>query len=89
MSSDCDPPMMPPFVQQPPRPRLSTKDRGYGGDWKRVRAIVLAEHPFCEWCGKDWSSQVHHKDHDTNNRSPENLSALCRACHMSHHARHT
>lgn len=39
----------------------------------------------CAKCGKPDASDVHHKDEDYRNNSPENLVRLCRSCHMKEH----
>jgi 5-methylcytosine-specific restriction protein A len=43
------------------RQRGSAAARGYGADWKRIRAAYLAEHPICaeEGC-KRLAEHVHH-----------------------------
>jgi len=36
---------------------------------------------------KRWELSVHHADYDPANNSPDNLIALCSACHLSKHQR--
>lgn len=49
---------------------------------KRVRAHrVIPELGPCEKCGAP-ARDRHHIDGDTGNNVPENLTALCRRCHM-------
>ncbi len=67
--------------------RPTTTERGYGAEWQKVRQLVLAGHPLCQWCQEAWSQHVHHIDHNTGNNSPTNLAALCERCHMSYHKR--
>lgn len=61
--------------------RPSARQRGYTGEWERIRAQVMAEEPFCP-CGRP-SAEVHHiravVDGGTHDRS--NLVALCKSCH--------
>ena len=40
----------------------------------------------CESCGGTETLQRHHKDHDTSNNTPENISTLCSKCHGKMHA---
>lgn len=39
----------------------------------------------CAKCGKPDASDVHHKDDDWQNNSPENLERICRSCHIKEH----
>jgi len=39
----------------------------------------------CERCGKPNGSDVHHKNGDWQDNSPENLERLCRSCHNREH----
>jgi len=62
--------------------RASVAERGYAGDWPRIRARVLIEEPLCRRCGED----SRHVDHivpksqgGTDDRA--NLQALCSRCH--------
>ncbi len=32
-------------------PKWSASERGYGSEWRKRRARVLAEHPMCQWVG--------------------------------------
>lgn len=61
--------------------------RRYGRCWKRIRDKYVAEHPFCQICGKP-AEEVHHiipicegGQHDRKN----NLMALCKVCHAQIH----
>lgn len=62
--------------------RPSAAKRGYGRDWRAIRAAVLAERHFCVDCG----AQATEVDHIVSLRrggtnAPSNLRALCKACH--------
>ena len=39
----------------------------------------------CVKCGNTGRTDVHHKDEDWQNNSPENLERLCRSCHIKEH----
>ena len=41
--------------------------------------------PLCETCGSKKNLDVHHKDTNIKNGSPENLQTLCHTCHMKLH----
>jgi 5-methylcytosine-specific restriction endonuclease McrA len=49
---------------------------------KRIRDRVGS----CQECGATGRLDIHHKDGDKQNQSPENLTVLCRSCHMQVHA---
>ena len=76
------------------RPRQTTTERGYGGDWQKVSKAYRAENPLCEDCCEEGrttpSTQVHHKvpieDDYSLRLEQDNLVALCEDCH---HKRHT
>ena len=51
----------------------------------RSRAIKRKPQGPCEICGNPNALDVHHKDKDTNNNSPENLQRVCRSCHNKIH----
>jgi HNH endonuclease len=57
--------------------------RGYGADWQRIRAVVLArdEHR-CHWCGRDANTVDHLKPLAMGGErlDPANLVAACRRC---------
>jgi len=62
--------------------RPTSAQRGYDGEWQRIRAVYLGEHPYCAECGAP-ATDVHHitplrrgGTHDETN-----LKALCHACH--------
>lgn len=39
----------------------------------------------CQKCDKPDARDVHHKDEDFRNNTPENLIRLCRSCHLKEH----
>ena len=41
----------------------------------------------CFVCGKEVRTEVHHKDWNWRNNSPENLVRVCRGCHTKIHRR--
>lgn len=63
--------------------RPSASVRGYGWNWRRLRAQVLADEPYCEECARP-ATEVDHRLAKglggTDARS--NLRALCHACHL-------
>ena len=52
---------------------------------KKIGYLIGNRERVCEICGSTRSIDVHHKDHDFHNNSPENLMVLCRSCHMKIH----
>lgn len=75
-------PKLPPLKPKhtPPR-RGTTAQRGYGAAHQKARARLIAEHPLCQLCGENWSTDLHHLDGNTANRSPANLQLVCERCH--------
>lgn len=69
------------------RRRPSPAERGYDSDWRRVRAEVLEERPFCERCGTTEALEVHHVQSIA--EAPHlrldkgNLAVLCKAHHSA------
>ena len=69
-------------------PRLKTKARGYGGDWRKLRSVHLREHPLCEHCKRAGVATL---ATDVDHIRPiaagggrldrDNLQSLCKACH--------
>ena len=67
--------------------RPSASSRGYGVQWRRVRARVLAMRPLCAHClAKDLIVPATEVDHIKSLRSGgtnhyDNLQSLCKPCH--------
>ncbi len=75
--------------------RGSSTKRGYGRDWQKVRAAVLADEPLCRVCmarGRvTEANEVHHElpicKRPDLRLVRSNLISLCRPCHSSITAR--
>jgi len=71
--------------------RGNSSERGYGGEWQKIRDAKLRQDPLCEACmraGRTTPAQVvHHRDENQRNNAPENLESMCRDCHKRHHGR--
>jgi 5-methylcytosine-specific restriction protein A len=74
---------------RPPAPRGKTKERGYGGDWRKLRTAYIHEHPLCEECERRGelaaASEVDHKrpfSRGGGRLDWDNLQALCKPCHV-------
>lgn len=53
--------------------------------WRRIRAAVLAEEPFCRWCKTRASTTVDHivaRAHGGDDRR-ENLAGSCQPCNLA------
>lgn len=65
--------------------RPPSSQRGYDYEWKKIRAAVLRERPYCEKCKTVRSREIHHlvslSSGGTNDRL--NLVALCKKCHTA------
>lgn len=67
----------------------SASKRGYGADWAKLRAQVLAEEPLCrEHLSRGEHVKATHVDHIVNKASGgtddrSNLQALCPRCHLT------
>lgn len=80
----CDPK---PWSAQ--RKRGTTKERGYGDDWRRLSERYRAHHPLCQVCEfhdkvtPAW--HVHHiikiGDDETRRLDWDNLLSVCKDCH--------
>lgn len=46
---------------------------------------VLGKEKVCEKCGSTRNIDVHHKDGDYHNNTPDNIMILCRSCHIKIH----
>jgi 5-methylcytosine-specific restriction protein A len=74
----------------------SSTQRGYGADWRRVRAQVLAAEPLCRFCAAsgrvepavevDHVEPFHGLD-DPRRLAVTNLRPLCTPCHRARTAR--
>jgi 5-methylcytosine-specific restriction enzyme A len=71
-------------------PRPNRIARGYDDDWRQLRRLHLAEHPYCRHCaeagrGEVRATVVDHietvRDHPERRLDPENLQSLCVPCH--------
>ena len=62
--------------------RGTTTQRGYGHAWTKLRAKLIAAHPYCAWCGSTDKLSVDHiiqRQHGgTDDLS--NLRVLCFSC---------
>ncbi len=73
--------------------RKTTKERGYGNDWKMLSERYRNENPLCEDCFSNGvvspCTEVHHKVPVSVDRSlrleVDNLVALCSKCHEARH----
>ena len=54
-------------------------------DASRCHSRRMVSPGACERCGKPNAKDVHHRDHNPMNNSPENLERICRKCHMKAH----
>ena len=52
---------------------------------REIAYLVLGREYKCERCGSTRNVDVHHKDRNHLNNTPENLELLCRSCHMKEH----
>ncbi len=81
------PPTLRKTTGETPTPRKKTASRGYGGEWRRVRAWKLAHSPLCEDCNeRGLTTAATEVDHvhrleDGGTHSDENLRSLCKSCH--------
>lgn len=67
------------------RDRGSPSARGYGRQWRKVRAAVLADEPLCRMCAEQGTTmaatEVDHVDGNSSNNDRANLRPLCKPCH--------
>lgn len=67
--------------------RGTAASRGYGRRWRKVRAMVLGQHPVCAECERQGrvtlATDVHHKiaKRDGGLDTFDNLEPLCHRCH--------
>jgi hypothetical protein len=51
------------------------------------KVVAMARAEKCRDCGATEDLCLHHEDENPENNSPENLTTLCRACHLREHQR--
>lgn len=68
-----------PLAKFTPR-RTSASRRGYGGNHRKLRRIVLSEEPKCRRCDRP-ATDLDHIDGDPTNLDRSNLQPLCGRCH--------
>jgi 5-methylcytosine-specific restriction protein A len=65
--------------------RGSSTQQGYDARWQKIRKMKLNVDPLCAECLRNGqttvATQVHHKDGNVRNNSPDNLESLCIECH--------
>ena len=69
--------------------RGSSTQRGYDGQWRKVRRLKFLDNPLCEWCEANGlvvaAQEIHHKipikEAPEKRLEMDNLESLCRACH--------
>ncbi|RSN65429.1 holin [Amycolatopsis sp. WAC 04182] len=87
----------PECIRQAEARRGTARQRGYGtGHTTRFRQGVLALHPVCQLCSKDWSKHADHwpvdrrtlvlRGQDPND--PQHGRGLCHSCHSTETAEH-
>ena len=72
------------------RRRGNPSERGYGSEWRRIRAKVMKRHGgLCHDCKLTGmfvkAVEVHHQDGDSHNNDYDNLIPLCREHHDKRH----
>ncbi len=73
------------------RRRPNASQRGYGRDWRKVRALVLADEPLCRMCDQQGrvtlativDHKIRIKERPDLRLARENLQPLCKSCHDS------
>jgi len=63
----------------------SASSRGYGANWRRLRAIVLAAQPICALCQRAAATEVDHRVPKAQEGPDDlaNLQGVCSACHRA------
>ena len=55
--------------------------------WEHLRQQVIERDNYaCTYCGRQGRFEVHHVDHDRQNNHIDNLTLLCRSCHITEHS---
>ena len=52
---------------------------------RKITYLIMNKQKVCEICGETKNIDVHHKDYNYNNNSPQNLMLVCRRCHLKLH----
>jgi 5-methylcytosine-specific restriction enzyme A len=67
----------------PDRRRPDSNQRGYGRQWRKLRARILERDPICTKCGKEPSNTVDHilTKARGGTDAEDNLRGMCRRCH--------
>lgn len=60
-----------------------TGRRGTRGIARLRQRVIRRQRERCADCGDPGPLQVHHVDGNAHNQAPENLVALCIACHLA------
>jgi len=63
--------------------RLSTKRAKQNYEYKKIRIQFLLDHPLCEVCEKQESSEIHHKKGRIGEllTNTNHFLSVCRNCH--------
>ena len=68
--------------QAPRAPRVSPSKRGYGHQWQKLRAMVLARSPLCVRCQEPATDVDHITPKSLGGLDNlDNLQTLCHKCH--------
>ena len=72
-------------TRQYDRQRGNSGDRGYSGNWRKIRERKLSHDPLCQMCEKEGLIKsailAHHLDENPFNNEDENLFSCCQSCH--------
>src|SRR5690349_9127315 len=67
--------------------RGTRQERGYDRAWYLLRNQFLGDNPFCADCKLAMATEAHHirkvRDYPEGRLDPDNLMALCKACHSA------
>lgn len=63
--------------------RPTSTQRGYDRGHRSMRQQLLALHPVCQHCNREFSEHAHHLRYPA--RSLDDYQALCSTCHSRHH----
>ena len=65
------------------RQRGTSAQRGYGGQWRQIRKLVLLRDPICKLCGQAPSIEADHIKPRSQGGTddPSNLQGACKPCH--------